>query len=142
MLRSHCLGSWPNLSAASGGDKTVTLPTGRVLTLDNIRLDEGTQRFWYQTVDVTAYLTPNQRKLFPGWDIERYNLELHHQHAAQTGLDPNSGGETSIWTLFGNNVAGTLNSIGSAAPGALSSTAKIVMAAAVIYGLYVFSKRK
>lgn len=80
---------------------TITLGTGRVIPLADVRLDVASQRFYYGVADVTGSLSGEQKRRFPGYDVERANREA--SDAARIGqgeqpyADPPETGVVRLW---------------------------------------------
>lgn len=129
-------GSFPDLSNAYGADSVVQLPTGRVINLSDVDLNPQTQQFVYAGVNVTNYLTPDQKRLFPDFDIEAYNNQLYIDHMNSIGRPVNAGGSTSTLDLFTQNVGETLNNVGASLPALTGNISKIVIAGAVVYAIF------
>lgn len=64
----------------------VTLPTGRSIQLDYVVLAEESQQFFYGPANVTDYLTSEQKRTFPGYDVERANREASDAARDAAGL--------------------------------------------------------
>lgn len=137
-------GDYPNLDNAYGSQRVIQLPTGRNINLSDVNLNEAQQQWYYGTMNVTAYLSPDQRRLYDGFDIEAYNNQLYMQHMNDTGQAINPGGSTSIADLFltgvSNDIQDAENFVGENGPKALANTAKILTGAAIIAGVVLLIK--
>jgi hypothetical protein len=66
----------------------VTLSTGRVIPLSDVRMEPESQRFYYGVADVTAFLSAAQKRRFPGYDVERANREASDAARIARGEQP------------------------------------------------------
>lgn len=85
-----------------------TLPaSGRSVPLSSVEYDSATNRFYYGPLDVTPYLTI-QQKIFvaPEYDREAGNEEAYVEHYREEhgGATPPPTGSTSVWENFVENV--------------------------------------
>ena len=95
---------------------TITLPTGRVLPLSSIELYPISNRFFYGRLEVTEYLTGEQRRSFSGYDVERANREASDAARIANGETPYADGAPVSYTdILGNTVRGIGNDLASAA---------------------------
>lgn len=83
----------------------------RSVGLWNVELDVDSQRFLYGDRDVTDQLSHAQRATFPGYDVERANLEARQA----AGRTDNPTGGTSTASNFLRGVGNDVARIGNAA---------------------------
>lgn len=67
---------------------SVTLSTGRVIPLADVRLDVASQAFYYGVANVTDFLSGEQKRRFPGFDVERANREASDTARIINGEEP------------------------------------------------------
>lgn len=94
---------------------SITLPTGRSLGLYLLQLDPATQRFYYGSLDVTDYLSAEQKRSFAGYDVAAANNAASDQHRLDAGLAPVALGSTSTFDLFTQGVANDADRVARAA---------------------------
>ena len=63
------------MSASTTPDATFTLPTGVVRKLYLVDYDAASRRFTLGGFDVTPYLSGEDKRSFPGYDVEAANNE-------------------------------------------------------------------
>lgn len=89
---------------------TLTLSTGRVIPLADVRLDVPSQRFYYGIANVTDSLSGEQKRTFPGYDIERANREASDAARIASGEAPYADPSTAgTLTLFVDGVGDDLS---------------------------------
>ncbi len=97
---------------------TLTLPTGRVLRLDQLAFDATSQRAYYGQLDVTDYLTRAQLQAVGGsaFDVERANSAASDAARLAAGEAPyTNGAPVSYVDILSNTVKGIGNDVASAA---------------------------
>lgn len=96
------------MSASTQPDSTFTLPTGAVRKLYLVDYDAASRRFLLGAFDVSAYLSPSQKRTFPDYD-PTYDLAKASDDAQrERGVEPAPVGETSAWSLFWSGVGDDL----------------------------------
>ncbi len=96
----------------------VTLSTGRVIPLSDVRMEPDSQRFYYGVADVTAFLSAAQKRRFPGYDVERANREASDAARIRNGLDPyDDPPVATFYTVLEDTAAGIGADVATAAKG-------------------------
>lgn len=97
---------------------TVTLSTSRVIPLADVRLDVPSQRFYYGPANVTDFLSGEQKRSFPGYDVARANREASDAARIANGLDPyDDPPATTFYTVLEDTAAGIGADVATTAQG-------------------------
>lgn len=83
----------------------------RTVGIWNVELDVPSQRFLYGASDVTDNLSRDQKASFPGFDVERANLEARRE----SGREGEATGDTSTVSLFVRGVVNDASRVANAA---------------------------
>ena len=122
----------------TGIDK-VTLPTGKVIPLDYVEMAADRVRFYYGGFEVTDYLSREQKKTFPGFNVVADNIRMSDTY----GAGPTDIGSTSVIGLTFDGIWNDVKDTSQATrefitgqPGEMSSLKKWLIAGVVLVGLY------
>lgn len=97
------------MSASTQPDSTFTLPTGAVRKLYLVDYDAASRRFLLGAFDVSAYLSPSQKRTFPDYDPTPDLAQASDDAQRARGVEPQPVGETSDWDLFWRGVGDDLS---------------------------------
>lgn len=95
---------------------TLTLPTGRVIRLDQVEFFTASQLFFYGSFDVTPYLSGEQKRSFAGYDVAHANTDASNAARDKSGQTHYADGkDMSYWDIAKDTASGIGNDVSSAA---------------------------
>jgi len=134
-------------NGTAGANNTVTLLDGTVIPLIYVTIVPATQRFYYNSVDVTNLIPRSVKLTFPGFDLVKDNLRLSNErrNAGGTGASTSSNLtelNTNTGQIFVQNVEDQLTGYFDSAKSVVKGVVitDVIMTAGIIaVGAYLVS---
>ena len=126
----------PDLSRLERQDWLVTITgTGRQIRLEEVDFTNGL--FMYGAINVTAYLSPWQKRAFPAYDPSADLAAASDEHQIAIGGTADAVGSTSILGLFTDGVSEDLQAAKKNLPGLGQGVKQLLIAAAFVAVAYI-----